>query len=202
MRSHFTVRHRRVLAVLGACWLAFSSVGCQQDEEIRHYRVPKPTSVAADSDLPAAPMAHAPAQGRMLGAMILTGDRAWYFKVVGPDQQIGTHAADFRSLIESVRFADDKPAWDLPDGWQQKPGSGMRFATLEFGPEQEPLELSVIPLGVPDGDSAACVLSNVNRWRGQMGLPPITADQLGDETVQLDLDGVTATLVDLQVGVE
>ena len=38
---------------------------------------------------------------------------------------------------------------------------------------------------------------NVNRWRGQLQLPPIGADALAGESVQVPLDGATATVVDL-----
>lgn len=74
----------------------------------------------------------------------------------------------------------------------------MRFATLEFGPADRPLELSVIPLGVPPGDPSAYILSNVNRWRQQMQLPPIEAGELDKQSEKIELDGTTATAVDLR----
>ena len=133
----------------------------------------------------------------MLGAIILRDDQAWFFKAVGPDEEMNKHKDAFCALVESLRFAEDEPAWDLPDDWRQKPGSGMRFATIEFGPENEPTELSVIPMGIPGGDEAKCILMNVNRWRGQMGLEPLTADQIDEQTQEIPLEGMTAVLIDL-----
>ncbi len=134
----------------------------------------------------------------MLAAIVLRADRAWFFKAVGPDAQMAEQADAFRSLLRSVRFVDEKPQWTLPEGWRQKAGSGMRFATLQFGSAEPPLELTVIPLGVPPGEPSAYILSNVNRWRQQLQLPPIAAGELDKQTEKIELDGTTATAVDLR----
>ena len=57
-------------------------------------------------------------------------------------------------------------SWTLPKGWTATPGSGMRFATLNLPGN---LEVSVVVLG----GSAGGELANVNRWRGQINLPPL-----------------------------
>ena len=58
--------------------------------------------------------------------------------------------------------------WALPKGWTETPGSGMRFATLTPpGPGKVELSVVVLP-GAAGGEPA-----NVNRWRGQIGLPPM-----------------------------
>ena len=58
--------------------------------------------------------------------------------------------------------------WTLPKGWTETQGSGMRFATLT-PPGAGKVELSVVVLpGAAGGE-----LANVNRWRGQIGLPPM-----------------------------
>jgi len=134
----------------------------------------------------------------MLAAIVLRPDKAWFFKAVGPDAQMAEHADAFRALRRSVRLDDEKPQWTLPDGWRQKAGSGMRFATLEFGPADQAIELTVIPLGVPPGEPSAYVLSNVNRWRQQLQLPPLAAEELDKQTEKIELDGTTATAVDLR----
>lgn len=58
--------------------------------------------------------------------------------------------------------------WTLPKGWTQQPGEGMRFATLK-APIAGRLEATVVVLPGPAGGE----LANVNRWRGQIGLPPL-----------------------------
>lgn len=184
-------------------------VGCDQTEEIRHYRVPKSVAIespqlpSAEMPQPAAskPAASKAAQAvgpqRMLAALVLQADRAWFFKTMAPPTSLDEHAESFRKLVKSLRFADGKPQWDLPVGWTQKGESGMRFATLVFGASDKPLELTVIPLPIPPGDRAAYVLSNVNRWRQQVNLPPIAASELDGQSEQLELNGGSAILVDL-----
>lgn len=58
--------------------------------------------------------------------------------------------------------------WSLPKGWTQAPGEGMRFATLK-APYAGRLEATVVVLPGQAGGE----LANVNRWRGQISLPPL-----------------------------
>ena len=58
--------------------------------------------------------------------------------------------------------------WTLPRGWTQAMTGGMRYATLK-PPVTGRIEASVVVLPGPAGGE----LANVNRWRGQIGLPPI-----------------------------
>jgi hypothetical protein len=198
-------------------------VGCDQSEEIRHYQAAKPAELAVESPEQGAkspeqgvepaeqgakpatadvPRPKAPQSAvnvgdqRMLAAIVLQADQAWFFKAVGAKLQLEPQVAAFRGLLKSVRFAEGKPQWDLPEGWRQKGGAGMRFATLEFGPAEETVELTVIPLPIPPGDRAAYILSNVNRWRQQMNLNPLAAAELDQQSEQLELAGATAVVVD------
>jgi hypothetical protein len=66
-------------------------------------------------------------------------------------------------------------AWTLPKGWSQEVAGGMRYATLR-PPATVPgkVDVSVVVLPGPAGGE----LANVNRWRGQIGLPPIGDGEL------------------------
>lgn len=58
--------------------------------------------------------------------------------------------------------------WTLPQGWTEEKAGGMRFATIRPSVPGK-VEVSVIVLpGTAGGE-----LANVNRWRGQIGLPPV-----------------------------
>lgn len=59
-------------------------------------------------------------------------------------------------------------AWKAPAGWTAKPASGLRRATFVVPGGAGPADLSVISLA---GDAGG-ELSNVNRWRAQVGLAP------------------------------
>lgn len=58
--------------------------------------------------------------------------------------------------------------WTLPKGWTTAQAGGMRYATLK-PTSSENAEVSVVTLSGPAGGE----LANVNRWRSQLGLPPV-----------------------------
>ncbi len=62
----------------------------------------------------------------------------------------------------------DTLSWDLPKGWSEARAGGMRVATLK-PPAPGKVDVSVIVLPGEAGGE----LANVNRWRGQIGLPPV-----------------------------
>lgn len=65
--------------------------------------------------------------------------------------------------------------WKLPAGWTEAPGGApMRYATLK-APVAGKLDVSVVRLPGPAGGE----LANVNRWRNQLGLPPLAEADLG-----------------------
>jgi hypothetical protein len=63
--------------------------------------------------------------------------------------------------------------WKLPRGWKEAGPSAMRYATLT-APVQGKVDVSVVVLPGPAGGE----LANVNRWRNQIGLAPLTDDAL------------------------
>ncbi len=63
--------------------------------------------------------------------------------------------------------------WTLPKGWVENEAGGMRFATLK-PPFPGKVDASIVVLpGTAGGE-----LSNVNRWRGQIGLGPLDEQAL------------------------
>ncbi len=176
-----------LLAIVGGCG----------DDGVQHYVVPK---------APPAPAAQRrePGRGpgvpvRLLGAIVSHGPQAWFFKVIGPPERLEEEKAVFARFLSSVRFHDagDPPVtWTLPDGWRQKPASGIRFATLALGPKDPPLDLTVTPLTADGG--AGSILANVNRWRAQLGLPAVDEAGLAASTTTIDAGGEKATVVDIE----
>lgn len=70
--------------------------------------------------------------------------------------------------------------WTLPSGWKEVPGTGMRLATFT-PPGGIKAEGTVVAL---PGDTGG-ELDNANRWRGQIGLPPIDEAGLAAARVTL-----------------
>jgi len=87
----------------------------------------------------------------------------------------------------------ERPEWTLPAGWQERPGEGMRYATLVVDATNPPLEIRVTPLSLAARDP----LGNINRWRGQIGLEPVTQEQLPTVARSEQINGRAADLADM-----
>ena len=94
---------------------------------------------------------------------------------------------------EAVSSAQGLLAWTLPAGWREAAGQGMRYATLLAGPVGQAYEVSVVRLEGTAGGS----LANVNRWRGQLGLPPTNEGSVGKSLTRLPSAAGEILLVDL-----
>lgn len=79
-------------------------------------------------------------------------------------------------------------AWTLPDGWEELPPTAMRLGNFAA---PGGVDCSITTLS----GSAGGLHSNVNRWRGQMGLDELSAADI-DALPQQDLLGGRATKID------
>ena len=185
------------------CWVIplVALAGCDRPEQIEHYTVLKPPPI----DRPAAPESNAPAtpgeaRDRTLAAIVPVAAQGWFFKLTGPKDAVAAKEAEFNEFLKSVHFDEQgKPDWTLPAGWQQRDGSDIRYATLVIGAASagdKPLEVSVTVLP-KSGDDEDYALVNINRWRGQLKLPPIDQEQLASESTTVELNGAKATVVNL-----
>jgi hypothetical protein len=161
-----TSRHVAIVVAIAAVIL---SLGCQPVDEIQSYRIPKTRSALPIDNI-----------DRMVVAIAERDDATWFFKITGQATDVEATQDAWRKILSSIEFDESgKPRWDTPDGWTVGPERPLRFATLLTRNEGRPIELTVSFLG-PGQDLA----DNVNRWRGQLGLPPIARDQLKLESVQ------------------
>jgi hypothetical protein len=165
--------------------VALTIAGCAPPEQIRRYEV------ARQDD-----------RQRLLGAIVSRGQRAWFFKLVGPYPALEPEADKFREFVSSLQFPADEqapPGWTLPETWRQKPGDGFRFATIEIPSDPKPLVIAVSELPAPTGSSAEFAATSINMWRQQFGMSPLDSNQMESETQKIPLDdqGTEALLVDL-----
>ncbi len=173
------------------------SVGCQQEDSIVRYEVPKHESIQLAVSAGDPPTFTGEPTDRMLAAVIMKDSRAWFFKGMGKLAQFADEmVGQFDTLIGSIRFDEGsaQPSWELPTGWSEHAASGMRVANLRAGE----IEFSVTPL-VIQGNEQSYLLSNINRWRGQLSLGRLTSSQLAQQTHQISTaDGRDAIVVDFQ----
>jgi hypothetical protein len=84
--------------------------------------------------------------------------------------------------------------WQTPDGWTEVAPGEMRVASFKIqGQNGKLADVSVVPLpGMPGTDDA-----NVNRWRGQVGLPPVSPEELKKNGENVEAAGQPAELYDI-----
>jgi hypothetical protein len=157
---------------------------------------------------------------RMLAALIENQGKTWFFKAVGPAEKMAAQKDNFENLLKSVKFGDapavaDAPApsqtlqppqqqsqqapkagltaWTKPQAWRQdeKPRA-MRELTFFAGPDDAPAEVIVSRMGGSFGG----LLANINRWRQQVGLGPVSSEKDQPATM-MQFDGGAAALFDM-----
>jgi hypothetical protein len=86
-----------------------------------------------------------------------------------------------------------KLKWTLPAGWEEVVPGEMRVASFKIkGDGGKQADVSVVPLpGMAGGD-----LANVNRWRGQVGLSPVSEEEMGKLAEPIEIGGQKANLFD------
>jgi len=88
---------------------------------------------------------------------------------------------------------DGRVTWMTPEGWAAVPAGTVRYATrVVGGADGARAELAVTRFpGDVGGDHA-----NVNRWRAQIGLPPVAVEDLDSLMTRVAAGPVTLSLVD------
>lgn len=155
---------------------------------------------------------------RIYAAVLPAPGLTWFFKMTGDDALVKEQKAAFTAFLKSVHFdeeehghpdssapaapaaatsgsgASDKPAWTLPPGWEEQPAGALQLARfLATDKTSGNAEVAVSVLG---GDGGG-LLANVNRWRQQIGLAPVTQEELGRLVTPLDPGSPAAMLVDM-----
>jgi len=85
--------------------------------------------------------------------------------------------------------------WTAPASWVAKPTTPMRKGSYSVSGENgEACDLSITAFpGAVGGE-----LANLNRWRGQLNLPPIESEALESAVSRLSVNNLTFAVVDLR----
>jgi hypothetical protein len=164
---------------------------------------------------PASPVSEPAKDGRIVGVIVPLPNEIWFYKMRGNTALVEREKEGFLRWVATARKAEAPPvtadpqpsppvsvppspqppreiSWQVPEGWREGPAKSMRVASFSVGANETPGEVSVIKLGGAAGGE----LANVNRWRGQIGLPPITAEVLASSVMDVESPAGTIDLVD------
>jgi hypothetical protein len=147
------------------------AAGCSQSEST-------PTQAAAAEPQPAPP-AQAPAPP----AALPPGH---------PNIDMSTQALPAASMAQAAN-----PQWEVPKDWQPGPASSVRHGSWTVqNADGQSVDIAVTTF---PGDVRG-LLANVNRWRSQIGMQPVTPDEVASITSDMDVNGQKATVVDFSSG--
>ena len=159
---------------------------------------------------------------RILGVIQHRGDVAWFYKMTGDAGLVGQQKPAFVEFLKSLKFAaaapppaempaghpgagsdmlapaaatgpvshEGQPNWQVPAAWQEV--AAGQFLIAKFNISGAGGATAAVNVSSSPGDGGG-LAANVNRWRGQLGLPTV-ADI---STTPIDVAGGKAQLVDM-----
>lgn len=77
-------------------------------------------------------------------------------------------------MVNATTRVQSDLTWDVPSGWQEVAGSGMRIATFKRADNPDAIDVSIVTLSGPAGGLEA----NLTRWAGQISLDLTANDGL------------------------
>ena len=144
-----------------------ASIACEKNSEIKVYRVSKAPLEEPAPDQQGAMPANAPSPS-MPGGMATSG----------------MPARD--STAPQLK-------WEIPQGWQQVPPSSMRYASFSAGSDKNKIDISIVTFPGEGGSDA----DNVNRWRQQLQLPPMSPAGISSQVESLKGADTVFSTVDI-----
>ncbi|MCG8403298.1 MAG: hypothetical protein MJA84_17135 [Firmicutes bacterium] len=159
------------LLLAGLLAVALPLIGCEEEPPVRAYSVPAENRKAND-ELKMSPEMP-PNRAEMPGA---------------------TDTTTASGASGGPTVAPQGIAWTLPEGWKETASqSSFRLATFIAGSGESEAEIAVTRLG----GSGGSLLSNVNRWRGQIGLDPAAESDLPDMVEEFKAGDTPGVVLDM-----
>lgn len=175
------------------------ATGCGQPPEVRVYDGPKSDTVFvsgpnASSGTPTAFGGSSSSSSpspmgvvrRILGAVIPTESGCYFLKATDTPERLQPLISDFYTIV--TEFAIDpstgRPNMTLPTGWVMNPRNDIAMAEFVSPAASGSAKFTVTMLAMPPAaEWESYLLSNINRWRGQLKLPEITVEEIERELI-------------------
>lgn len=164
---------------------ALALAGCQKDE-IASYRVPKEKEPERKMPQDHVHAGITPGQAPAPAAAPATPAPA-------PAAPVAAPAGNSMASTPVATASGSGLAWKGPAHWQEKPASGMRKGTFAITGDGATAELAITAFPGDVGGEVA----NVNRWRGQVQLPPQAPSEVQAAIQRLEANGLKIGIVDM-----
>jgi hypothetical protein len=150
--------------------------------------------------------------GRIIAGMTNAEGSTLFFKIRGNAALTESQKSEFIKWIAAVCNAQGgtKPPppamaprdtsvnpqikWQMPPGWSEVPPSAMRYASFNApGPNGERVDISIVIFPGKGGSDS----DNINRWRQQIGLPPMSPAAIATQLAPLKTPAGDFSSVDI-----
>jgi hypothetical protein len=163
------------------------------------------------------------ARTNILAAILNHDGIAWFFKMTGNAALVTEQKPVFIEFLKSLKFqapaaqeelpaghppiagantpppqtastdasTDDKPKWHVPSGWQE--AAAGQFLVAKFLISGENTSQAAVNISAAGGELSG----NVNRWRGQLALAPLSREEIEKLVQPLAVPAGKAMLVDM-----
>ena len=148
---------------------------------------------------------------RIIVALVSKDEFTWFFKLQGDAGLVGSQRPAFLDFLKNVTIdsADAHgpvtasappsaraglPGWIVPANWKaEQPSSSMLLAQFGIAGDAGAGTVTVSQLG----GAAGGLTANLNRWRGQLGLAPVSTAEAENSAKTIDVSSGKATFVEL-----
>jgi hypothetical protein len=155
--------------------------------------------------------------GRIMVAALDKDGTTWFFKIRGQDVVVREQKPAFLEFLKSISFeaaptmtamanphettptmtadaVSANAATASPAGWKEIPNAPMLLAKYVIqGSGDAKAEVNISSLSGTGGG----VMANVTRWRGQLGLAPLSEEDFSKQAQSVEVAGSKGTLVDM-----
>jgi hypothetical protein len=189
---------------LFAAILIFTQIACEPTPQVRVYETSKSESTFVSGPLsgsaPERTSVKTPKTDstagtrRILGAIIPADQGCYFLKATDSPERLEPLMADLQAIVGN--FAIDpqtgRPSNPLPEGWIINPRNDIAIAELISPDATGKVKFTVTALAMPPSqDWQGYLLSNVNRWRGQLKLQELSAETLLSSLVEVPRTGAS-----------
>jgi hypothetical protein len=156
---------------------------------------------------------------RTIGALAERGNIMWFVKMTGDSTVVGEQKDKFAAFLKSLDFHEsshgqptqvaantppvpsaekpvssntqklpvgsDEPNFKVPANWTEKAPGAMVQRAFDLTGDDGKAEITISRFP----GAAGGMIPNVNRWRGQLGLPPLAAAEVKDAIEMVEIDG-------------